>query len=92
MRLREALRDNRLKLYAQPMRPVRDPERPVRIELLPRILDERGTLIAPIEFLSTGSDRDALTELDRWVMSAALGAIDKLSVVASPTTMIRVEA
>jgi EAL domain-containing protein (putative c-di-GMP-specific phosphodiesterase class I)/GGDEF domain-containing protein len=75
VRLREALRDNRLKLFAQPMRPVRDPERPVRLELLPRILDERGTLIAPIEFLSTGSDRDALTELDRWVMSAALSAI-----------------
>jgi len=75
VRLREALRDNRLKLFAQPMRPVRDTERPVRLELLPRILDERGTLIAPVEFLSTGSDRDALTELDRWVMSAALTAI-----------------
>src|SRR5262245_14043359 len=75
VRLREALRDNRLKLFAQPMRPVRDPERPVRLELLPRIQDERGTLIAPNEFLSTGSDRDALTELDRWVMSAALSAI-----------------
>jgi len=75
VRLREALRDNRLKLFAQPMRPVRDPKRPVRLELLPRIMDERGKLIAPGEFLSTGSDRDALTELDRWVMSAALTAI-----------------
>jgi EAL domain-containing protein (putative c-di-GMP-specific phosphodiesterase class I)/GGDEF domain-containing protein len=75
VRLREALRDNRLKLFAQPMRPVRDPSRPVRLELLPRIMDERGKLIAPVEFLSTGSDRDAITELDRWVMSAALTAI-----------------
>ena len=75
VRLREALRDNRLKLFAQPMRPVRDPNRPVRLELLPRIVDERGKLIAPLEFLSTGSDRDAITELDRWVMSAALTAI-----------------
>ena len=75
VRLREALRDNRLKLYAQPMRPVRDPKRPVRLELLPRIVDEQGKLIAPLEFLSTGSDRDALTELDRWVMSTALSAL-----------------
>ena len=75
VRLREALRDNRLKLFAQPMRPVRDPKRPVRLELLPRIMDERGKLLVPGEFLSTGSDRDALTELDRWVMSAALTAI-----------------
>ncbi|HEY7377418.1 MAG TPA: GGDEF domain-containing protein [Steroidobacteraceae bacterium] len=72
VRLREALRDNRLKLFAQPMRPVKDPRRPVRLELLPRIVDERGELIAPTDFLSTGSDRDALTELDRWVMSTAL--------------------
>ncbi len=75
VRLREALRDNRLKLFAQPMRPVRDPKRPVRLELLPRIIDEQGKLIAPLEFLSTGSDRDALTELDRWVMSTALSAL-----------------
>ena len=75
VRLREALRDNRLKLFAQPMRPVRDPKRPVRLELLPRIVDEQGKLIAPLEFLSTGSDRDALTELDRWVMSTAMSAL-----------------
>jgi EAL domain-containing protein (putative c-di-GMP-specific phosphodiesterase class I)/GGDEF domain-containing protein len=75
VRLREALRDNRLKLYAQPMRPVRDPKRAVRLELLPRIVDEGGTLIPPAEFLSTGSDRDALLELDRWVMSTALSAL-----------------
>ena len=75
VRLREALRDNSLKLFAQPMRPVRDPCRPVRLELLPRIVDESGDLIPPLEFLSTGSDRDALTELDRWVMSTALSAM-----------------
>src|SRR5262249_12617655 len=56
----------------QPMRPVKDSRRPIRLELLPRIVDERGELIAPTDFLSTGSDRDALTELDRWVMSTAL--------------------
>jgi EAL domain-containing protein (putative c-di-GMP-specific phosphodiesterase class I)/GGDEF domain-containing protein len=72
VRLREALRDNRLKLFAQPMRPVKDPRRPVRLELLPRIVDESGALIPPADFLSTGSDRDALTELDRWVLSTAL--------------------
>lgn len=70
--LREALRDNRLRMYAQPMRPLRDPKLPVRLELLPRIVDERGRIITPMEFLAAGPDPDALAELDRWVMTAAL--------------------
>ena len=75
VRLREAIREGRLKLFAQPMRPVRDAQLPVRIELLPRVLDARGNLIAPVQFLSPAMDPDELAELDRWVMSAAIDAL-----------------
>ncbi len=73
--LREALREDRLRVFAQPMRPLRDPRRPLRLELLPRILDERGRLVTPLEFLAAGPDPDALAELDRSVMSAALATL-----------------
>lgn len=72
VRLREALSEGRLRLFGQPMRPVRDPQLPVRVELLPRVIDERGQLIAPAQFLFPDTDPDALAELDRWVLSTAL--------------------
>jgi diguanylate cyclase (GGDEF)-like protein len=75
VQVREAIRDGRLQLFAQPMRPVRDIELPVRIELLPRVLDARGNLIAPVQFLSPATDPDELAELDRWVMTTAINAL-----------------
>jgi EAL domain-containing protein (putative c-di-GMP-specific phosphodiesterase class I)/GGDEF domain-containing protein len=77
VKLPEALRDGRLRLFGQLMRPVRDPQLPLRIELLPRVLDERGNLIAPAQFLFPGTSPEGLAELDRWVMSAALDCLQK---------------
>lgn len=73
--LREALREGRLTLYGQPMRPVSDARRPIRIELLPRIVDENSNVITPANFLAAGPDADTQSELDRWVMKAALEAV-----------------
>ncbi len=72
VRLPDALRDGKLRLFGQLMRPVRDPQMPLRIELLPRVLDERGNLIAPAQFLLPGTNPEGLSELDRWVFSTAL--------------------
>jgi EAL domain-containing protein (putative c-di-GMP-specific phosphodiesterase class I) len=77
VKLPEALRDGKLRLFGQLMRPVRDPQLPVRIELLPRVLDERGNLIAPAQFLLPGTNPDGLAELDRWVLSTALEYLQK---------------
>lgn len=70
--LREALREGRLRIFAQPMHPLKDPKLPLRFELLPRIVADGGRIITPMEFLAAGPDPDALNELDRWVLSAAL--------------------
>jgi EAL domain-containing protein (putative c-di-GMP-specific phosphodiesterase class I)/GGDEF domain-containing protein len=75
VRLPEVLRDGKLRLFGQLMRPVRDPQLPVRIELLPRVLDERGNLIAPAQFLLPGTNPEGLSELDRWVLSTALDCL-----------------
>lgn len=74
--LREALRENRLRIYAQPMRPMKDLKLPLRLELLPRIVDTQGRIVTPLEFLAAGPDPDALNELDRWVLTAALETIE----------------
>ena len=79
VRLPEALRDGKLRLFGQLMRPVRDPQLPLRIELLPRVLDERGNLIAPAQFLLPGANPEGMSELDRWVLSAALDSLQKHS-------------
>jgi EAL domain-containing protein (putative c-di-GMP-specific phosphodiesterase class I)/GGDEF domain-containing protein len=79
VKLPEALRDGKLRLFGQLMRPVRDPQLPVRIELLPRVLDERGNLIAPAQFLLPGANPEGMSELDRWVLSTALENLQKYS-------------
>ncbi|HSC06944.1 MAG TPA: EAL domain-containing protein, partial [Steroidobacteraceae bacterium] len=79
VKLPEALRDGKLRLFGQLMRPVRDPQLPVRIELLPRVLDERGNLIAPAQFLLPGANPEGMSELDRWVLSTALENLQKHS-------------
>ena len=79
VKLPEALRDGKLRLFGQLMRPVRDPQLPVRIELLPRVLDERGNLIAPAQFLLPGANPEGMSELDRWVLSTALETLQKQS-------------
>jgi EAL domain-containing protein (putative c-di-GMP-specific phosphodiesterase class I)/GGDEF domain-containing protein len=79
VRLPDALRDGKLRLFGQLMRPVRDPQLPVRIELLPRVLDDRGTLIAPAQFLLPGANPEGMSELDRWVLSAALETLQNHS-------------
>jgi diguanylate cyclase (GGDEF)-like protein len=86
--LREALRENRLRIYAQPMRPMKNPKLPMRLELLPRIVDTQGRLVTPLEFLASGPDPDALNELDRWVLTAALESIEDH---ASALTRQRIE-
>ncbi len=83
--LREALREERLRVYAQPIRALRDPRRPPRFELLPRILDERDRLVTPMEFLASGPDPDAMAELDRWVMTTALATLVEHSATVART-------
>jgi EAL domain-containing protein (putative c-di-GMP-specific phosphodiesterase class I) len=83
VRLPEVLRDGKLRLFGQLMRPVRDPQLPVRIELLPRVLDDRGNLIAPAQFLLPGANPEGMSELDRWVLRTAIESLENHSANAA---------
>ncbi len=70
-RIRRALEHDRLVLYAQPIVPLgRDGV--ARHELLVRMLDDDGGLIAPGAFLPIAERMDLIDRIDRWVVSEAI--------------------
>jgi diguanylate cyclase (GGDEF)-like protein len=73
--LREALRDGALLLFAQPIRLLADRSVPPSFELLIRMRDESGEIIAPGEFMAAAQRFQLLPDLDRYVVDAALRAL-----------------
>jgi Amt family ammonium transporter len=70
--LREALKNDRMVLYAQRIVPLRDTANAVGYELLVRLQTPEGAIIAPQEFLSAAQRYQLLPAIDRWVLSRAL--------------------
>jgi EAL domain-containing protein (putative c-di-GMP-specific phosphodiesterase class I) len=66
-RTREALDEDRLVLHAQPIIDLRTGET-VQHELLVRMLDTDGQLIAPAKFLPAAEKCGLITEIDQWVI------------------------
>jgi diguanylate cyclase (GGDEF)-like protein/PAS domain S-box-containing protein len=77
-RLQHALRDGRFLLYTQPIvasHPgiVRGPA----LEVLVRLNDDHGRLIAPAEFLKAAERYRLMSHVDRWVVQTALAALGR---------------
>jgi EAL domain-containing protein (putative c-di-GMP-specific phosphodiesterase class I) len=70
-RIRDALTDERFVLYAQPIIDVLTGET-VQHELLIRLIDRGGTVIAPAEFLPAAERYGLILDIDRWVIGQAL--------------------
>ncbi len=82
-RLSRALEEDRLRLFAQPIVPVsrpRDP--PTHFEVLLRLIDESGDLVAPSRFLPAAERYQLITEIDRWVVRKTLAMLAR---TADPT-------
>lgn len=75
-RLQHALKENGFELYVQPIISVagRVDSGPA-LELLLRMRDETGTLIAPAQFLHAAERYQLMTNIDRWVVQATLTAL-----------------
>ncbi len=69
-RIRDALDEGRLVLYSQPIVPLGDAH--TAEELLVRMLDRDGELIAPGEFLPAAEKYGLIAEIDRWVVSRSV--------------------
>lgn len=76
-RINRALDEDRFRLCFQPITPVK-PEQypPVHYELLIRMQDEFGNMIAPGAFLPAAELYSLSTKLDRWVLSSAFQWLD----------------
>jgi EAL domain-containing protein (putative c-di-GMP-specific phosphodiesterase class I) len=76
-RINRALDEDRFRLSFQPIAPVEPEDNPpVHYELLIRMQDEFGNIVAPGAFLPAAELYSLSTKLDRWVLSSAFEWLD----------------
>lgn len=73
--LRDALENDRFRLYAQPILPLSSGPSVPRFEILLRLQEENGELLAPAKFLSAAERYQLITAIDRWVVKNSLKAL-----------------
>ncbi len=66
-RLQAALLDNRFVLYGQQIAALHGDDHRPRYEVLIRMLDENGSILAPDRFLSAAERYQMMSSIDRWV-------------------------
>ncbi len=70
-RITQALEDNRFRLYGQPIVPLSPrPGERLRCEVLLRMVDHDGSLIAPGAFIPAAERYNLMGAVDRWVVRA----------------------
>lgn len=70
-RVRDALREERFELHAQPIVDLAD-GRVTHHELLVRLREESGRLLAPADFLPDAERHGLMRSIDRWVVEAGM--------------------
>lgn len=79
--LKKAMKEDLFQMYAQPIHlldAVEYKKSFSHYELLIRLFDEKGNLIAPDEFLSAAEYYSMMPQIDRWVVRNVLGQISKM--------------
>ena len=75
-RIQDTLRSDRFELYCQPIAPLQPSEHGVHGEVLLRMLDEAGEVIAPGLFLPAAERYHLMPAIDRWVIGKTLSMIE----------------
>ena len=75
--VREALRQRRIVVFAQPITPLINHSLPVTYELLVRIVDGKGNVVEAAEFMSAATRYQILPEIDRAVCERAFEQLSK---------------
>ncbi len=68
-RIHAALDEERLLLHAQPIIPVHEPSRGHHLEILVRLVDEKGEIIPPGAFIPAAERYNLMSGIDRWVIT-----------------------
>lgn len=74
-RLRDAMRDQRFELHAQPIVPLAGADRREHHELLLRLRGDDGNLVPPNTFLYHAERDGLIVDIDRWVARQAIGRL-----------------
>lgn len=68
-RIRQAIEENRLKLYCQQIVPLIPTEHEAHYEILLRMLDEDGNIVMPGVFIPPAERYNVMPAIDKWVIS-----------------------
>jgi diguanylate cyclase (GGDEF)-like protein len=71
-RLRVALEKGKFQIFGQPIAPLLQPEKVRRYEMLLRLIDDKGRLVLPGQFMSSATRYQLLPQIDRCVISDVL--------------------
>ena len=82
--VREALRLERIVVYAQPITPLINHNLPITYELLVRIIDAKGNIVEAAEFMSAATRYQILPEIDRAVCERAFEQLSKNTSSSGP--------
>lgn len=69
-RVSRALKEDRLKLYCQSIMPLKNPDAPPHCEILLRMLDDQGNILAPGQFMPAAEKYSLMPAIDRWVIKS----------------------
>jgi diguanylate cyclase (GGDEF)-like protein len=84
-RIQNALRDDRLQIYAQTIEPLAATSENYHFEILLRMLDEDGTVINPAEFIPPAESFNFMPTIDRWVINKTFSTLGKHGFAQSPS-------
>ncbi len=76
-RLTQALEQDRLRLYCQPIVPLHL-RQAMHYEILVRLEDESGKIVMPSEFIPAAERYNLMPQIDRWVVHRTLSALRRL--------------
>jgi len=76
--INRALDEDRFRLFKQPIRPLQKPDGPEFHELLLRLVDVHGTIVAPSQFITAAERYRMMPVIDLWVVGAALNMIGNM--------------
>jgi diguanylate cyclase (GGDEF)-like protein/PAS domain S-box-containing protein len=80
-RINRALHENRFRLFKQPILPLKDLDAPQYHELLLRLVDVEGRIVAPSQFITAAERYRMMPVIDLWVVGAALNTIGSIAAV-----------
>ena len=71
-RINNALEESRFELYRMTIQPLQEAETGAHYELLLRMRDEQGKIVAPDDFIAAAERYGITPQIDRWVVENAL--------------------